>query len=100
MCAPHTFVRLIGDILRAVDVQEPGNSWFGGPAGRRRRRAVARMIRLPHANAGGRLICCRPTSTGLQIVQRRERVVARIDHAGVRVEQREAWQARQVGRRR
>ena len=52
-------------------------------------------MRLPQPNAGGRLILLPSNQTGLEIVQHAEGVVARIDDAGIRVEQRKARQARQ-----
>ena len=61
-------------------LRKPGN--IGSAAGQRPWRC-----RLPQLNAGGRLISCRPTNR--RDVLSTSGVVARIDHAGVRVQQRE-----------
>ena len=65
MCRPATFVRLIDEILRRVDVEVAGNGMFGG----------ALPTRLPHAKVGGRLIWKSPLThaggVGIHAVQRR-----------------------------
>ena len=56
------------DVLRAVDVQEPGKQLIRRPGQVARRRPVPTM-RLPQPNAGGRLILLPSNQTGLEFVQ-------------------------------